>query len=107
MPRLIAITRGLEEQVFELRLGVNRFGRGPRNDFQINHPTVSTQHCEISLGNDELTVRDCGSTNGTFIDDRPIKESCLRAGQVLRLGEIEFSVDATIIAVAIPTFKEA
>jgi hypothetical protein len=107
MPRLIVITQGFGEQVFELRLGLNRFGRGPKNDFRIEHATVSSRHCEVTLGDGCLTVRDCDSTNGTFVDDRRIEESELREGQVLRLGDIELAVDNTAVAVAIPRFEVA
>ena len=49
MARLLIKTEGLENQILELRLGVNLVGRDPQCDFSINHPTVSTHHCELIL----------------------------------------------------------
>src|SRR5574337_585809 len=53
--------------VFE---STNRLGRGLDNHFQIEHPSVSAAHCELVLGNDGVRVRDCDSTNGTFVDGK-------------------------------------
>src|SRR5436853_2757671 len=104
MAKLLIKSEGFHGQVVELNLGVNRFGRIQGNDFQIEHPTVSAKHCEIVLGDGELIVRDCGSTNGTFIDGEPIGESRLSAGQTLRLGDVELLVETTEVTVAIPKF---
>lgn len=91
--------------MIELRLGVNRLGRGPSNDFQIEHPTVSSRHCEIVLSEAELLIRDCDSTNGTFLANEPITQGTLAAGQTLRLGDVEMLVDSTEVKVAIPQFE--
>ncbi len=104
MARLIVKSEGAEARVLHLNLGVNRFGRSQGNDFQIEHATVSARHCEITLGDGSLTVRDCDSTNGTFVDGKPIRESTLNAGQILRLGDVELLVEATDVAIAIPKF---
>src|SRR5437764_7065411 len=65
MAKLLIKSPGFDNQVISLNLGVNRFGRSLGNDFVIEHATVSSRHCEIALGDGEVTVRDCGSTNGT------------------------------------------
>jgi hypothetical protein len=104
MARLIVKSEGSEARVLHLNLGVNRFGRSEGNDFQIEHATVSATHCEITLGDGSLKVRDCHSTNGTFVDGRPINESTLNSGQLLRLGDVELLVEATDVTIAIPKF---
>jgi pSer/pThr/pTyr-binding forkhead associated (FHA) protein len=104
MARLLIKSAGFGDRVIELRLGVNRFGRSPANDFQIEHPTISADHCQILLRGDGILVRDCASTNGTFIEGRPIGEARLSTGQTLRLGDIEFLVESTEVTVAIPKF---
>lgn len=107
MAKLIVRTAGMPEQVIQLKLGTNRLGRSPDNDFPLSHPTVSTFHCEITLGNDGVTVRDKGSTNGTFINNETVKEGTLEAGQTLRVGDVELFVESTEFAVAIPKFNHA
>jgi hypothetical protein len=105
MARLQIISQGFHNQVIELRLGLNRLGRNPNNDFQIEHPTVSGKHCEILLGENEIVVSDCDSTNGTFIGQESVKKATLSAGQTLRLGDVEFLVDSTEVNIAIPKFE--
>jgi len=105
MARLLKITGAGEPEVLELNLGVNRFGRHPENHFPVNHSTVSAHHCEIILTADAVLLRDCDSTNGTFINNAPVREAVLQPGQTLRLGDVEFLVEATDVTVAIPEIE--
>jgi hypothetical protein len=105
MAKLLIKTDGVGDQVIELKMGANRFGRSPKNDFQLDHATISSTHCEIVLSDSGVTVRDCGSTNGTFADGKRIEEAALSAGQVLRLGDVELLVENTEATIAIPKFE--
>jgi hypothetical protein len=105
MARLQITSPGFHDRVIELRLGTNRLGRSPANDFQIDHPTISGKHCEIVLSETELILKDCQSTNGTFIGEEAIDEAPLNAGQKLRFGDVELLVENTDVTVAIPKFE--
>lgn len=105
MARLLIKTAGLESQALELRPGVNRIGRDPNCDFQINHPTVSTHHCDIVLSADGVILQDCDSTNGSFVNGNPIKEARLLVGQTITLGDVELFVESTDANVTIPKFE--
>ncbi len=105
MARLLIKTEGLPNRTLELRLGVNRVGRVPENELQINHTTVSSHHCELMVTNDGVYLRDCGSTNGTFLNGEPVQEAWLQAGQELRLGDVELVVESTEVTIAIPEFE--
>jgi pSer/pThr/pTyr-binding forkhead associated (FHA) protein len=102
MARLLVKSNGFQNQVLELKLGLNRIGRSPENDFVIEHPTISAQHCEIVLSNDHVLLRDKNSTNGTFVTGEPVKEVRLEAGQTVHLGDVELFVDETEVNIAIP-----
>ena len=102
MARLLRRNRAGEPEVLELNLGVNCFGRDPKNHFAINHSTVSAHHCDIILTAEAVLLRDCNSTNGTFLNDQPVQQAVLAAGQILRLGDVEFLVEATDVTIAIP-----
>jgi hypothetical protein len=104
MARLVIKSAEFKDRVIELNLRVNRLGRSPATDIQIEHPTVSAVHCELVLENDGVLVRDCGSSNGTFVAGQRIKEAMLLAGQTLHLGEVELLVETTDITIAIPKF---
>ena len=79
----------------ELRPGLNRIGRNPTNDFRVPEASVSSFHCEISLEGKTVSVRDLGSTNGTFVSGLRIRESILTTGQILKLGSAEFRLEET------------
>src|SRR4051794_38150508 len=105
MATLLITSAGFEGRVLKLKLGTNRLGRSPKNDFQIEHDSVSAVHCEIDVVSDALIVRDCRSTNGTFIDGEPVVSATLSAGRSLRLGEVEFIAESTDVAISIPRFE--
>src|SRR5664279_5649559 len=105
MARLVIKSTELGERVIELNLGVNRLGRGVKNHFQIEHPTVSATHCVLVLTDDGVLVRDCESANGTYVNAERIQEAKLSAGQTLQLGQVELLVETTDAIVAIPKFE--
>ena len=105
MAKLLIKTEGLENQLIELKLGLNRVGRSSDNDFQIIHPTVSSAHCEFMLAEGSVTLRDLDSTNGTFVNDEPVREIQLVPGQTVRLGDVELFVETTDVTIAIPKFS--
>lgn len=89
-------------QVIELKPGLNRLGRSAENDWVFAHPGVSDPHCEILVDNDFVFVRDLESTNGTFVDGSPVRESALYSGQALRIGPVEMILDAPTVHLALP-----
>jgi hypothetical protein len=89
----------------ELKWGVTRVGRGADNDLVLDHASISYHHCELELALDSLVVRDCGSTNGTFLNGQPVREARLESGQTLRIGQISATVDWTQAQVTVPTVE--
>ena len=65
-------------------------GRAPDNDVVIDDASVSSRHCVLLRNQQRYTLRDLGSTNGTTVNDFPIRETRLQAGDVLVLGNVEF-----------------
>jgi hypothetical protein len=94
MPGLLLNFGTPQEARINLDPGLTRIGRTMDNDCTIEDASISTHHCEIILTDEGASVRDLGSTNGTFLDDRPIREAPLRSGQTLRLGDVELLFDA-------------
>jgi len=98
MAKLVIKTEGLTAEVIELKRGVNRLGRSSRNDFQIDHRSISRFHAEIELNDDWMLVRDMDSSNGVFVNDEQVAESPLESGQILRLGDVSMLVkDAPVV----------
>src|ERR1039457_1913198 len=107
MARLLIKTQGLGIKALELHLGVNHVGRDPDCEQHLNHHTVSLLHCELSLTSDGVYLRDCHSTNGTYLDGARVTEAWLQSGQTLRLGDVELLVESTDAAISIPRIEVA
>ena len=75
-------------------------GRTAQCELQLDDPSVSRRHCSITWnGNGPALVKDLDSANGTFVNERAIKESSARPGDLIRLG-------AAIIEVRDPAAAE-
>jgi hypothetical protein len=105
MARLRVTSEDSDFRTIELRLGANQLGRGTHVHFQVIHPTVSANHCEIVLSENTIAVRDLGSTNGTFINGQRIEQGFLRPGDLLRLGDFEMSLESADIEISIPRWN--
>lgn len=83
-------------QAWEIQLkpGLNSLGRSAANDFPIEHASVSGAHCQIIVNGETASIRDLGSTNGTFVNRAAIQETVLQPGQTLHLGAVEMLFNA-------------
>ena len=64
-------------------------GRHPSSDVAFDahlDRDVSTRHAELTLANGEWTIRDLGSTNGTFVNGEPVVTRALQDGDVIAFG---------------------
>lgn len=78
-------------QVFPLRPdGATRLGRALDNDIVVNHSSVSRHHAEITAAGGHFELKDLGSQNGTFVDNRQITTSPLADGAAIRIGQAPF-----------------
>jgi pSer/pThr/pTyr-binding forkhead associated (FHA) protein len=83
-----------EQREFPLAAKKVILGRRPDCDLRIPTRDVSRRHCEIGPGvrRGELIVRDLGSSNGTFVNDKRVAESKLNPGDRLTVGPVTFVV---------------
>lgn len=62
-------------------------GRGKDNNLVLNIQSVSSRHCQIKkLTNNEFIIEDLDSSNGTFLNQRRIKQAKLKPGDELVLA---------------------
>lgn len=63
-------------------------------DCQIRIPdvSVSRQHCEISVADGRVVVRDLGSSNGTYVNRRRISSTELAPADLINVGKFIFVV---------------
>ena len=69
-------------------------GRALECDISILEPVLSRRHAELDLIGDELTLKDLGSSNGTYVNADKIAEVVLKDGDVLRFFKVRFVVSA-------------
>lgn len=79
----------------EIPIPVPRFliGRSDECHLRPKSDAISRNHCAILVHEEEVTIRDLNSRNGTFINDERIAdERALKTGDKLRIGKLEFEV---------------
>lgn len=76
----------------EIPLKRARFIVGRQADCQIRlpDPGVSRQHCEIQIDGARPTIKDLGSSNGTYVNRRRVSQTELAAGDTLSIGPFVF-----------------
>ena len=52
----------------------------------LDDPLVSSRHCQVQARGAEWCLTDLGSTNGTMVDGRLVREVVLRPGSEIQLG---------------------
>jgi pSer/pThr/pTyr-binding forkhead associated (FHA) protein len=71
-------------------------GRSPDAEVSIGAPSLSRRHCQFSVdAQGALSVRDLGSTNGTYVNDSRITKTVLQPGTVVQIGGVRMRVEWT------------
>lgn len=67
-------------------------GRKANCDLRIPLTSVSRQHCQITLDDEMISVKDLGSSNGTYHNSVRVQEAALSAGDELVVGPVVFTL---------------
>ena len=88
MPQLIATVEGVEIKHVYLTKDRTTLGRKPGNDIVLDNLVVSGSHCAFELkGLADVFIEDLGSTNGTFVNNKRVKErQQLHDGDTIAIG---------------------
>lgn len=94
MAVLIGMSPEIRGRNFEIDRDKLTIGRNATNQISIDHPTVSGRHCCITRAGSTVTLTDLGSTNGTRVNSKEIKEAELHPKDLVQIGSMEFLFDA-------------
>ena len=92
MAALIQFKDKMEGVTLRLENRISRIGRGSENDITINDELVSKKHAEIEARENSdgkgftYFIKDCNSTNGTFVNDEKIDQHQLKNEDIVRIG---------------------
>jgi pSer/pThr/pTyr-binding forkhead associated (FHA) protein len=82
---------GLRKE-FPLELGKTIIGRKEDCDLRIPLAEISRKHAIVIVEETLVTLRDQGSANGTYINNKRISEQQLEAGDHIVIGPVVFTV---------------
>src|SRR5262244_1283358 len=78
---------------FELRPGAPLvLGRALSSDLPVLDPTVSRRHAEVTIETAGVSIRDLGSSNGTFVNGNRITSARLAPGDRIIFGKVLFEL---------------
>ncbi len=89
---LVLVTPQGKQAEIPLRRPVQVIGR--QTDCQIRLPSsaVSRHHCEVAVDDGKVSVRDLGSSNGTYVNKRRVTQADVSPGDLIAVGEMVFVV---------------
>lgn len=104
MNYVLQVVRGRSANTtLKLSDGVTSVGRHDDCAIRIKSSQVSRRHCEIFETGGKLTIRDLGSSNGTYVNGkRVLGQQALTAGDELTLGAVTLRVAKLGQAAAVP-----
>ncbi|MFM7871589.1 MAG: FHA domain-containing protein [Actinomycetota bacterium] len=71
---------------FELDGVLTRLGRHPDSEISLDDISVSRRHAEIERQSAEYVLRDMGSLNGTYVNQRRVDSVVLQQGDEILIG---------------------
>jgi len=89
---LVMFTEKGERKDFPLLSTGLLIGRHEQCALRIPLPEVSRRHAEVRVVEGALLLKDLGSANGTFVNNKRISELKLKAGDHLVIGPVVFTV---------------
>lgn len=87
MPKLIL--KFDDRELTECAVGIHpvTIGRLPDNLMAIDNPAVSGRHARVYKEGNHYVLEDLKSTNGTFVNDKPVARHTLLEGDVILVGK--------------------
>ncbi len=90
---LVTFSKSGERKSFTLSRESTVIGRKTDADLRIPLNEISRAHCELTMNGKSVSVRDLGSSNGTYVNGERVEDDFeLSAGDKIRMGSVMFVV---------------
>ncbi len=89
---LVLVVKDEKQKEIKLSKARTIIGRQTECTIRIPVSAVSRQHCELIVDENEATIRDLNSGNGTYVNRKRIKEVVLSPGDLIAVGPAVFVV---------------
>jgi len=87
---MLVVKRGTDDGIrFPIQAPIVQAGRHPESDIFLDDITVSRRHAEFVTRDQQTTVRDVGSLNGTYVNRARIEEARLSSGDEVQIGKFK------------------
>ncbi|MCB9090983.1 MAG: AgmX/PglI C-terminal domain-containing protein [Halobacteriovoraceae bacterium] len=83
-----------EFPVIILQGGVVTVGRSESCDVTINNTFLSFVHASFFVKDGQYFISDLDSTNGTFVNEKPVKTKSIQAGDIIRFASVRYEAKA-------------
>lgn len=87
---LVLLKKNGSQKVIPMPSSVTVIGRQRNCDLRIPLMSVSKRHCQLSLSDGILKIRDLGSRNGISHNGKAVKEAEIAAGDSIEIGPLKF-----------------
>ena len=76
---------------YDLNRSETVIGRSSKADIQVDQESISRNHAKLTNSGGQISIRDMGSTNGTFVNDEMVQSDFqLRNGDLVKIGRTIF-----------------
>ena len=96
MAKLIGMSGEFQNREYPLENAEVTIGRKSDNIILLDNPVVSSHHCVLTCEDGAFTIRDLGSTNGTRVNSRDVRDEGveLHSKDLIQIGGLEFLFEA-------------
>lgn len=89
---LVLVLDDGRQQELPLRKPAQVIGRSTDVAVRIPSSAVSRHHCEITVADGKVVIKDLGSSNGTYVNRKRVQQAAINAGDLLAVGDKVFVV---------------
>ncbi|HMA64687.1 MAG: FHA domain-containing protein, partial [Fibrobacterota bacterium] len=73
-------------------MSILRIGRDEACDINLEHPLVSRNHASVVFEHGHYKIADTGSTNGTYVNGKRVRDALLQEQDIVQIGSFRFGI---------------